>query len=73
MLTFAFLVAVSVSTAAAAVLVPLAVAADQLVAATLRIPTATITSEPLLPATLYGTSKACETSVCVDYINACGM
>jgi hypothetical protein len=66
MLTFAFLVAVSVSTAAAAVLVPLAVAADQLV-------TATITLEPSLPATLCGTPKACETSVCADYINACGM
>jgi hypothetical protein len=73
MLTFAFLVAVSVSTAAAAVLVPLAVAADQLVAATLHIPTATITSEPSLPATLCGTPKACETSICADYINACGM
>jgi hypothetical protein len=66
MLTFAFLIAVSVSTAAAAVLVPLAVAADQLV-------TATITLEPSLPATLCGTPKACETSVCADYINACGM
>jgi hypothetical protein len=66
MLTFAFLVAVSVSTAAAAALVPLAVAADQLV-------TATITLEPSLPATLYGTTKACKTSLCADYINACGM
>jgi hypothetical protein len=66
MLTFAFLVAVSVSTAAAAVFVPLAVAADQLV-------TATITLEPSLPATLPGTPKACERYLCADYVNNCGM